>query len=133
MSDDILVPIDHEEDIITARQKGRDLAKEIGFGIVDQSRIPTAISELARNIIRYAGSGVVRIARVSSGVRDGIEIVAEDRGPGIPDVSRALQEGYSTGGGLGMGLPGARRLMDEMEVDTEVGRGTKVTVRKWRR
>ena len=124
-----------EDDIVASRQRAREVARQLGFGAVDQSRIATAVSELARNIVRYAtdGSGDVAIREVSASGRIGIEIVVSDDGPGIPDVETALRDGYTSGGGMGMGLPGTRRLMDEMTIDSVVGRGTVVTIRKWRR
>lgn len=127
------IPIAREEDVVTARSKGREIAKELGFGLVDQARIPTAISELARNILVHAGSGVFRIRAINFGMQKGIEIVAEDHGPGIEDVETAFAEGFSTAGGLGLGLPGARRLMDEMDVHSKVGEGTTIVARKWLR
>ena len=125
------VPINDEYDIVTARSQGKSTASSIGFGLVDQTRISTAISELARNILRYADSGVVYIREVAAEGKTGIEIVAEDHGPGIADLELAMTDGHTTGGGLGAGLPGTKRLMDEFEIDTEVGRGTIVTARKW--
>jgi len=127
------IQVDSEGDIVTVRRKIRDAAKELGFGITDVTRIVTAASELTRNIYLYAGSGEVVWKAVDSRGGAGLEIVFEDRGPGIEDVELALQEGYTTSGGLGLGLPGAKRLMDEMEIETEEGKGTRVTVRKWRR
>lgn len=134
------VPILVEDDIVASRQRAREIARQLGFGTVDQSRIATAVSELARNVVRYAtgGRGAVTIREIAAPAaqgsnRPGIEIVVTDDGPGIPDVDRALRDGYTSGGGMGMGLPGTRRLMDEMTVESEVGRGTTVTVRKWRR
>ena len=130
------VSIAGEEDIITARGSARDVAKALGFGAVDQSRIATAVSELARNVVRYAtdgrGTTEIRTLEGADG-RTGIEITVHDDGPGIADVERALSEGFTSGNGMGMGLPGARRLMDEMEIDSVLGRGTRVTIRKWRR
>ena len=124
-----------EEDIVSSRQRARELARQLGFGAVDQSRIATAVSELARNVVRYAvdGQGEVAIRELDASGRTGIEIVVSDEGPGIRDVDQALRDGFTSGGGMGMGLPGTRRLMDEMTVDSEVGRGTIVTIRKWRR
>jgi serine/threonine-protein kinase RsbT len=130
------LPISGEDDIVAARQAAREQARRLGFGVVDQSRIATAVSELARNIVRYAtGSrGEVAIQTLADdGVRHGIEIVVRDEGPGIADIDMALSEGFTSGPGLGMGLPGARRLMDEMEIDSAPGRGTTVVIRKWRR
>lgn len=130
---EIEVPINAEEDVVIARSRGRDLAKEIGFGMVDQARIPTAISELARNILVHASHGVIRVRELDYETRRGIEVVAEDTGPGIENIDMALTEGFTTAGGLGLGLPGAKRLMDEMEIRTEIGVGTVVVVRKWLR
>ena len=120
-------------DIVSARVEGRDMAKALGFGTIDQARIATAISELARNVVLYAGEGTVSIRPAEQGGRKGIEVVCEDKGPGIEDVSVVMQDGYSTSRGLGMGLPGAKRLMDDFEIDSQVGVGTKIIVRKWLR
>ncbi len=132
-----VIPLAREEDIITARQRAREISRELGFGAVDQSRIATAVSELARNVLRYApgAPGDVRIRALNepSPERVGVEIVVHDEGPGIPDVQAAMREGYTSGVGLGMGLPGSRRLMDELTIDTAIGKGTTVTMRKWRR
>ncbi len=128
--------IEGEEDIVLARQAAREAARRLGFSMVDQSRIATAVSELTRNVVRYAlergGDVYLREVRGPAG-QVGLEIVVSDQGPGIPDVAAALREGYSTSRGLGLGLPGTRRLMDEMAIDSAPGRGTTVTVRKWRR
>jgi serine/threonine-protein kinase RsbT len=118
-------------DIVNARVAGRDLAKALGFGVIDQARVATAISELARNIVLYAGEGEVILRRVQANRRLGLEAVCVDQGPGIPDVALAMRGGYSTSNGLGMGLPGTKRLMDEFEIESVVGEGTKVTIRKW--
>jgi len=126
-----VVPITSSADIVTARQRGRELAARIGFTGSDLTVIAAAISELARNIVEYAKSGEIVIAPASKGSRAGIQVVARDEGPGIPDVPRAVQAGYSTGSGLGLGLPGVRRLMDDFDIDSVVGRGTTVTTRKW--
>jgi serine/threonine-protein kinase RsbT len=125
--------IEAESDIVAARRVVREAATQLGFGVTDVTRIVTAASELARNVFKYAGKGVMRWRPLEDGSRCGIELRFEDCGPGIEDVARALEEGYSTGGGLGMGLPGARRLMDEMEIRSIVGNGTTVTLKKWRR
>jgi serine/threonine-protein kinase RsbT len=124
-----------EDDIVAARQQARDAARSLGFGVVDQSRIATAVSELTRNVVRYAtdGRGEVRIRSIEGPPRLGIEIVVSDDGPGIADVEQAMRAGFTSGPGLGMGLPGTNRLMDEMRIDSALGRGTVVTVRKWRR
>ena len=119
------------DDIIISRSAIKEMAKEIGFGIVDQTKIATAVSELARNIVAYAGSGTLDAIAVMSNSRKGIEIVCEDRGPGIEDIGLAFRDGYSTSGGMGMGLPGSRRLMDELDLKSEKGKGTTVLIRKW--
>jgi serine/threonine-protein kinase RsbT len=136
MPTDSVVAIAGEGDIVAARQQARQAAKDLGFGAVDQSRIATAVSEITRNVVKYAtnarGEMTMREV-VAPDQRRGLEIVVRDDGPGIADVERALREGYSTGGSLGMGLSGARRLMDEMAINSALGRGTTVTMRKWRR
>jgi serine/threonine-protein kinase RsbT len=119
-------------DIVIARTLARDTAKALGFGAIDQARIATAVSELARNIFLYAGTGSVTVREIEHGGRKGIEIVCEDEGPGISDVELAMSDGYTTSRGMGMGLPGARRLMDEFEIHTQSGIGTTITCRKWR-
>jgi serine/threonine-protein kinase RsbT len=131
MTDGIRVPIDSEAHILTARQQGRSLAAELGFWSVEQSFIAMAISEVALNIVQYAGKGEIILDRAEKGNSQGIVIVARDSGPGIPDIGLALQEGYSTSGGAGLGLAGAKRLMDEFDIVSEVGRGTTVTMKKW--
>ena len=127
------VRVESEGDIVAVRRAVRDAAKDLGFGTTDVTRIVTAASELTRNITLYAGSGEVRWREIDSRGTRGIEVVFEDQGPGIPDVELALEEGYTTSGGLGLGLPGAKRLMDEMEIESEVGSGTRIKVRKWQR
>lgn len=130
------IQIAGEDDIVAARGTAREAAKVLGFGVVDQSRIATAVSELARNIVRYAtgGRGEVVVRAVAGGAAgSGIEIIVRDEGPGIADIEQAMSEGFTSGAGMGMGLPGTRRLMDEMQLDSALGRGTTVTIRKWRR
>ncbi len=127
------VMIVDESHIVTVRKTIREAAARLGFGLTDVTRIVTAGSELARNAYTYAGTGVMHWTEVENGDRIGIQLVFEDHGPGIPDIERAFEPGYSTSGGLGMGLPGTRRLMDEMEIQSQIGKGTTVTVRKWRR
>ncbi len=128
----LVVSIQSDVDIVAARQKGRELAVKLGFASADLALIATAISELARNIVLYAQTGEIALSMVENGARQGIEVVARDRGPGIADVERALQEGYSTSRSLGLGLPGVKRLMDEFCISSEPGSGTTVTVRKWK-
>ncbi len=133
VGDELRCLIAADTDVVQARQAGRELAAEVGFSAGDQTVIAAAISEIARNILMYAKRGEVRFTTVIDGTRQGLVVVAEDDGPGIRDVSRAMQDGYSTSGGLGLGLPGARRLMDEFEVVSAPGQGTRVTMRKWKR
>jgi len=127
----VRVPISSDYDIVAARQRGRSLAAELGFTGSDLTIIATAISEVARNIVAYAHSGEVLLGLARENGRRGMIIVARDEGPGIPDIDLALQDGFSTGASLGLGLPGARRLMDEFEIESTIGRGTTVTMRKW--
>ena len=131
MADEIRIPISDEGDIIVARQTGRDLAAQAGFTGSDLTVIATAISELARNIIVYAKRGEVVLNLVRRDGRCGVAVVARDEGPGIADVEQAMRDGFSTGNSLGLGLPGAKRLMDEFEIDSTVGKGTSVTMKKW--
>jgi serine/threonine-protein kinase RsbT len=125
------VAIRHDGDVVAARQEGRALAARLGFASGEQVLIATAISEVTRNIIMYAGTGEVLLDVVGDGVKRGIRIVARDEGPGIPDVALAVQDGYSTGKSLGLGLPGSKRLMDDFKIDSTVGKGTTVTMTKW--
>ncbi len=124
-------PIESENDIVSARRIIRNAAVALGFGLTDVTRIVTAASELTRNIYVHAKSGVMRWRSVSRGSVVGLELTFGDNGPGIPDVAKAMQVGYTTGTGLGMGLPGSKRLTDEMTIQSEVGRGTTIVVRKW--
>lgn len=125
------VSVVSHEDIVKARQKGREMAEWIGFSATDSVMIAAAISELARNIITYARRGEICIRMVQAHGGRGVEVVATDSGPGIPDLDRVLQGGFSTSGGLGLGLPGVRHLMDDFHAVSKVGRGTTVTARKW--
>jgi len=120
-----------DQDIVMARMRGRAMARQLGFQEASATLIATAISELARNILLYAKRGEVVLSAIDRGERRGLAVVARDEGPGIPDVARAMQDGYSTSGRLGLGLPGVRRLMDEFEVESLTGKGTTVTVKKW--
>lgn len=131
MNEKSSVEIITEWDIVAVRQLGRNEAKEIGFGTVDQARITTAISELARNIYLYAKLGEIEIERLQDGNRKGIAIVAKDQGPGISDIRQVMEDGYSTSGGLGAGLPGVKRLMDTLKIDSVVGKGTIIRAEKW--
>ncbi|ETP68417.1 serine/threonine protein kinase [Planococcus glaciei] len=133
MSNQSSVEILTEWDIVAARQLGRNVAKELGFGTVDQARITTAISELARNIYLYAGQGRIEIQQLTENGVKGILIIAADQGPGIPDVRRVMEDGFSTSGGLGAGLPGVKRLMDEFKIETIPGEGTDIRATKWLR
>jgi serine/threonine-protein kinase RsbT len=133
VSDDSTIPVERETDVVLARQAGRALAASVGFSSTDQTLIATAISEVARNIVVYAGRGTIEIARADAAGRAGIQIVARDAGPGIPNIDLAMTDGYSTARSLGLGLPGAKRLMDDFELASTVGVGTTVTMRKWRR
>jgi len=119
-------------DIVIARTMARDVANALGFGAIDQARIATAVSELARNIFLYAGTGNVTVREVEKNGRKGIEILCEDQGPGIANIDLVMQDGYSTSRGMGMGLPGAKRLMDEFSIRSQENIGTTITCRKWR-
>ncbi len=126
-----MVAINNPDDIVEARKAGHQLALELGFSLTDVTMIATAISEVARNITSYAGHGVVRVQVADKEGRKALVIRAEDEGPGIADIERAMEDGYSTGRGLGLGLPGSRRLVDRMIVESELGRGTVIEMWKW--
>jgi serine/threonine-protein kinase RsbT len=128
---EIRVRILADADIVKARSQGRVLAEQAGFTGSDLTVIATAISEIARNIVEYAKTGEVTLRQIHNGSRRGILVTAKDRGPGISDVELAMQDGYSTSKGIGLGLPGARRLMDEFEIESKVGKGTTVVMKKW--
>jgi serine/threonine-protein kinase RsbT len=130
--DAVRISISSDVDVVKARQVGRRVAEDVGFVFTELALIATAISELARNIVRYARSGEIAIRTITNSARRGIQIVAQDRGPGIRDVEQALQTGFSTAGGLGLGLPGVRRLMDEFDIQSKLGQGTTVRVTKWK-
>jgi serine/threonine-protein kinase RsbT len=132
-STEIEVAIASENDIVAVRKAVRTMATDLAFGLTDVTRIVTAASELARNIYVHAGSGAMRCHTVENAEGVGLELTFEDHGPGIPDIALALRDGYTTSAGLGMGLPGSRRLMDEFTIESTVGQGTTVRVRKWRR
>lgn len=131
------VEVKNEWGIVAARQAGRTLSKELGFGNVDQARITTAISELARNIYLYAQRGEIQIEVVEDkgkfGTKKGIKIIASDLGPGIPDLRQVMVDGFTTSSGLGAGLPGVKRLMDDFNIESEVDKGTTITATKWLR
>jgi serine/threonine-protein kinase RsbT len=132
VTDEIRVPIERDADIVSARQAGRELAVQAGFAGSDLTLIATAISEVARNIVIYAERGEIRLSLAQKQGARGVVVVAHDEGPGIADIDQAMRDGFSTGKSLGLGLPGARRLMDEFEIVSELGRGTTVTMSKWR-
>jgi serine/threonine-protein kinase RsbT len=131
MENEARVEINSAADIVIARQKGRALATELEFDGSDLTVIATAISEIARNIVMHAKQGMIILSPLNQGNKRGIVIVARDAGPGIVDIEKAMQYGYSTNKGLGVGLPGAKWLMDEFEIDSKVGKGTTVTMKKW--
>jgi serine/threonine-protein kinase RsbT len=133
MPDDISVRVDREADVVVARQTGRELAATAGISGSDLTVVATAISEIARNIISYAERGQIVLRMVERGRRRGIVVVGRDEGPGIADIELAMRDGFSTGNSLGLGLPGARRLMDEFEIVSELGKGVTVTMIKWAR
>lgn len=120
-----------DEDVIVARQKVRTLAQEMGFSMLDQTRLITAVSELARNIVVHAGSGTMTVYPPRSDQRRGMRIVFRDQGPGIPDIDQAMVEGFSTAGSMGLGLKGSRRLVDDFRIDSTPGVGTTVEITKW--
>lgn len=128
----IIVAIDSDVDIVKARQEGRRVAGSVGFSLTDLVLVATAISELARNIVRYARNGEISIRTITNSAHNGIEIIARDEGPGIKDIEQVLQVGFSTSAGLGLGLPGVRRLMDEFEIQSKLGHGTTVITKKWK-
>jgi serine/threonine-protein kinase RsbT len=133
VADDVRVAIRTDADVVTARQEARTMGTGLGFSSTDLTLLATAISEIARNITTYAGEGEVALRVLNDGDRVGIEVVATDEGPGIDDVELAMQDGFTTGNGLGLGLPGTRRLVDEFEIRTAPGDGTEVRLVKWTR
>jgi serine/threonine-protein kinase RsbT len=124
--------IAESQDIVLVRQAVRKKAIGLGFNLVDQTKIVTATSELARNALDYGGGGIMILQVIQNGRRSGIRLTFEDQGPGIPDVALALKDGYTSGGGMGLGLGGAKRLSDEFEIETTPGKGTRVTILRWR-
>ncbi|HEV3174364.1 MAG TPA: anti-sigma regulatory factor [Stellaceae bacterium] len=133
MSGELVVEIRVDADVLLARQKARELAKSLKFSGSELTLIATAISEIARNIVTYAKRGQIVLRLVSQGRRRGIRVVAQDEGPGIVDIARAMEDGYSTSSSLGLGLPGSKRLMDEFDIVSTIGKGTTVTMTKWER
>ena len=129
---DDTIPIRTSEDVVRVRKEVRAQAIAAGFGIVDQTKIITAASELARNTLDYGGGGTARLELVQNGARKGLRLTFEDKGPGIPDLQLALTDGYTTGGGLGLGLSGAKRLSNEFDIHSVVGEGTRVTIARWK-
>jgi serine/threonine-protein kinase RsbT len=128
---EIRVPVSSDADVVEAREKGRELSAQLGFSSIDLTLIVTAISEVARNILLYAKEGEIVLGLEQEDGLKGIVVVARDEGPGIPDVDLAMRDSYSTGNGLGLGLPGARRLMDEFQIESEVSKGTTIVMKKW--
>lgn len=126
------VRLNSSADLVRLRQVVRQWAVNIGFGLVDQTKVITAASELARNAVDYAGGGTVTLEALADGLRRGLRLTFADEGPGIPDIQAALRDGYTTGGGLGLGLGGARRLSNEFAIESAPGRGTRVTITRWR-
>jgi len=129
---DEVLPIQGDSDVVVVRQRVRNRATELGFSLVEQTKMVTAASELARNVFVHGGGGTVRIEMLRNGVRQGLKLTFEDHGPGIADISLAMRDGYSTGGGLGLGLSGAKRLSGEFEISSAVGEGTRVTIARWK-
>ncbi len=126
------LPLRTSTDVVVARQKVRQWASDLKFSLVDQTKLVTAASELARNTLDHGKGGQMKIETVLSGARQGLRLVFEDTGPGIADIDAALKDGYTTGGGMGLGLGGSKRLVNEFDIQTEVGKGTKVTVVRWK-
>ena len=131
MENEVRIPINSDRDVVTARQKCRGMASELGFASTDVTLIATAISELARNIVEHAGHGEIVLNLLRLREKTGICIVARDDGPGIADIAQVMRDGYSSRKSLGLGLPGTRRIVDEFDIISQVGRGTTVTIKKW--
>lgn len=126
------LPIRNSEDVVVVRQRVRAAAIEAGLKLVDQTKVVTAASELARNTVIYGGGGTMVLEKIMDGKRQGVRLTFEDRGPGIADLELAMKDGYTTGGGLGLGLSGAKRLSSEFEIHSKVGEGTRITIARWR-
>ena len=129
---DETLPIRSSNDIVLVRQAVRNWCVSAGFSLVDQTKFVTAASELARNTLDYGGGGLVRLEALQEGIRKGVRLIFEDKGPGIPDIALALKDGYTSGGGLGMGLGGAKRLVNEFDIWSKVGEGTRITITRWK-
>ncbi len=129
---DEVMSVTSSADIVLVRQIVRKWSVELGFSLIDQTKIVTAASELARNMVDYGGGGKLRLEALSEGIRRGLRLTFEDTGPGIPDIDLALKDGYTTGNGLGLGLSGSKRLMNEFEIYSRVGEGTRIAITKWR-
>lgn len=127
-----VLPLQNSNDVVIARQKVRQWAIELRFTLVDQTKLVTAASELARNTLAYGLGGEMTIEVITAGARSGLRLTFEDHGPGIPDIERALTDGYTTGSGMGLGLGGSKRLVNEFNIESEVGKGTRVTVVRWK-
>ena len=125
------VPVQSEPDVVAVRRRVREIATQLGFSLVDQTKLVTAASELARNTIIYGGGGTLAMETLN-GPRLGVRLTFEDKGPGIPDIDLALRDGFTTGSGLGLGLGGAKRLVSEFQIDSSVGKGTKVVITRWK-
>ena len=132
-TDRLTLPLRGDDDVVGLRKHVRERAVAIGLSLVDQTKLVTAASELGRNTIKYGGGGACHVDKLADGFRNGIGLLFIDNGPGIPDLDLALRDGYTTGGGLGLGLSGSKRVVDEFEIDTRVGEGTAVAVVKWKR
>jgi serine/threonine-protein kinase RsbT len=126
------LPLSFEQDVVLARQAVRKLTQELKFSLVDQTKMVTAASELARNTVIYGGGGVMKVEVLIDGARNGLRLTFEDQGPGIPDLALAMKDGWTSGTGLGMGLSGAKRLVNEFDIATEVGKGTRVMIARWK-
>lgn len=133
LNNETVMPMRSDVDVLQARQSGKELASALRFTSSERTIIATAISEIARNTVLYAKGGRIVLTLVQHGLKRGIQIVAQDQGPGIPDLGLAMQDGYTTSQGLGIGLPGAKRLMDEFDIVSEIGKGTTITMKKWER
>jgi serine/threonine-protein kinase RsbT len=127
-----MLPLKTSNDVVIARQKVRQLAVELRFSLVDQTKLVTAASELARNALDHGGGGTMEVEVLNSGARTGLRLVFEDQGPGIPDIEQALKDGFTTGSGMGLGLGGSKRLVNEFSIESAVGKGTKITVTRWK-